>query len=146
MDQGSLEQRHDRLQLFIFVGVALGSIGFAAQEFVELLGGNAPIHILLTVVSLAGWLLACWGMYATTKIVREQGIDKILEDERFAMIRSKAFEFGFASLMIVQVLLLVSSEILSSFAGIQITGAFAAYLSIAVELTTSLGRFVYLNR
>ena len=146
MDQDSLEQRHDRLQKFIFFGVAIGSTGFALQELLHMLGGNPPVHVALTVASLAGWIFACWAMYSTSSLVKEKGLEKILQDERLRTLRYKAFEFGFASLLTVQILLMVSNDFLNKFTDVQLTVSFAANLSIAVALMSSFGRFVYLNR
>ena len=146
MSIDDIESRHDRLQLFIFAGVALGSTAFALQELVDMLDGSDAVYVALTVVALLGWLTACWGMYSTTQLVKDKGIERILNDERFARNRSSAFEFGFAAVLIVQIALMVGHDVLRKFADIAVTVGFATNLSIAVALIASLGRFVYLNR
>jgi len=141
-----IESRHDRLQRYIFVGVALGSASFTLQELVDMLDGLQAIYVALTVVALIGWLTACWGMYSTGQLAKEKGVERILNDERFARNHSSAFEFGFAAVLVVQIALMVGHDLLQKTTDVAVTIGVATNLSIAVALTASLGRFVYLNR
>lgn len=146
MNIEKIEEKHDRMQRLIFLGASVGSIGFALQELIKLLDGPDSIYLLLTVVTLAGWLIGAWAMIATSSLMKEKGIENILNDERFERIRGKSFEFGFAALLAAQITLLVGNDMLIKFTDIELTVSFATNLSIAVAFVASLGRFVYLNR
>jgi len=146
MNIDQIEAKHDRLQRYILLGASVGSIGFALQELVKLLDGPDSVYLLLTVVTLSGWLIGAWAMIATSSLVKEKGIENILKDERLARIRGKSFEFGFAALLATQIVLLVGNDVLIKFTDVELTVSFATNLSIAVAFVASLGRFVYLNR
>ncbi|MEM9385950.1 MAG: hypothetical protein AAGA68_12875 [Pseudomonadota bacterium] len=145
MDIENLERRHDRLQMWMLIGITVGSLGFAGQELIQLLKGPKAAELGLAVLTLVGWLIGAAAILSSSSLRKERGIENLLGDERLANLRGEAFQFGFVALLITQVVLLVGNEMLLRLTEVELTVAFAANLSIAVAVVSSLGRFVQLN-
>lgn len=141
-----LEERRDRLQITMWVGVTVGAFGLALQELCEMIGLGGGLVVALALVTLAGWVTFAIALFRATRIAKAENTGAILEDERRDQLRAESFKFGFVAIMSVQVLGLVSSDLLAAFTDVPLSVSFMATLSIAVGVTAALGRFVHLNR
>jgi len=146
MDAEILERRHTRrLQAMLF-GMAVGTLGFTGGELLEMSGVGGVWAVALSLITLAGWLTFLAALIAASRLDSSEVLTSVVDDERVAHLRGRAFQAGFAAVLLLQVLLLVASDALRKFAGVEMTVDFVVNLTLSVGVITALGRFLYLNR
>ncbi len=146
MDTETLERRHTRRMQVMLLGMAVGTIGFTGGELLEMTGVGGGWAVALSLLTLAGWLTFGAALVAAARLDSGEVMTSVADDERVAHLRGRSFQFGFAAVLLLQVILLVGSDVLSKFAGVAMAVDFVVNLTISVGVIASLGRFLYLNR
>jgi len=146
MDLAELEQKHDRLQTHILIGVSIGAVGSALSELLELTGSPLPLDMFLSILTMAGWVFAIWALIRTANVAKHPQFKVLARDERYASLRAEACAAGFAAMIVVQLVFLIGNDVLNKLIETDLNASFVASTSIAIGFVASLGRFVYLNR
>jgi hypothetical protein len=106
-----LEDRVDAYQRLIAWGAVVGSIMLALQHILieAHFKGGLPTAVILA--STAGWMVFLYATWQTRRLLASpEGTAyaaQISGDERLLSFRTEAFTYGFAAMLIVQVLLIV---------------------------------------
>ncbi|WP_405224309.1 hypothetical protein [Lentisalinibacter sediminis] len=146
MDAETLERRHTRRLQVMLLGMAVGTLGFTGGELLEMTGIGGGWAVALSLLTLAGWLTFAAALIAAARLDSRELLTSVVDDERVAYLRGQSFQFGFAAVLLLQVILLVGSDVLRKFAGVELTVDFVVNLTISVGVLAALGRFLYLNR
>lgn len=146
MDTEALERRHTRRLQLMLLGMGVGTLGFVTGELLEIADAGPGWRLAVALVAMAGWLTFAFALIAAARFDRQEVLTSAVDDERVAYLRGRSYQFGFAAVLLLQVILLVGSDVLSKFAGVELTVDLVVNLTISVAVIASLGRFLYLNR
>lgn len=146
MDAEMLERRHTRRLQVMLLGMAVGTLGFTGGELLEMTGVGGRWTVALSLVTLAGWLTFLAALIAASRLDSSEVLTSVVEDERVVHLRGRAFQFGFAAVLLLQVLLLVGNDVGRKFGGVEMTVDFVVNLTLSTGVIAALGRFLYLNR
>lgn len=145
-DTETLERQHTRRLLLMLLGMAVGTLGFVAGEVLEIADAGLGWRMAASLVTVAGWLTFGLVLIAASRLDRREMLTSVVDDERVAHLRGRAYEFGFAAVMLLHIVLLVGGDVLRKFVGVELGVDFVANLTISVGVIAALGRFLYLNR
>ena len=145
-----VEQKMDALQAQLSLGAIIGSVALAAQHMVESVHAARWITLTVALISLGGWLLfgvsllrmRRLGLSPAGKIYNANAV----RDERMKMVRLESFTFGFAAVLIFQVLVVVAWVFAHDVHGGLLSVPVVAPTTIAVGVTASLIRFQILSK
>jgi hypothetical protein len=146
MDTETLERRHTRRLQLMLLGMAVGTLGFVAGELLEIAGTDPGWRLTVSLVAIAGWLTFGFALLAASRSDHREVLTSVVDDERVAHLRGRAYTFGFAALLLLHIVLLVGGDVARKFAGIELSVDFVANLTISTGVIAALGRFLYLNR
>ncbi len=148
-DSNDAELISERNQRLIAIGAVLGSLMLAAQHVLIASHVHGWITSAVSVTSLVGWVLFGIGMILNVRLKRTpEGrafSEHAARDERIIAIRAKSFAFGFAAMMLFQVVLIVLSVVLGHLETELLSVPVVAPATVAVGVIGAVLRFQILS-
>lgn len=146
MTERNQEQRHDRFQLIMLIGLIIGIVGFVLDEALEFFAAAQSLDLFASVLSLFGFLIFAGALIAAAQANRTERLSSVIDDERVSHIRFLAYQFGFATVIVLQIVMLPGADLVRGVTGIEPAMSTAASLTLMTGIAAALGRFLYLNR
>ena len=148
-DSNDVELLSERNQRLIAFGAVLGSLMLAAQHVLIAAHFHGWYSVAASTVSIIGWAVFGLGMFLNVRLKRTPAGRAFSEhashDERIIIIRSQSFAFGFAAMMLFQVLLIVLSVVFGHLETELLSVPVVAPATIAAGVTGAALRFQILS-
>ncbi len=146
MTEQDQEQRHDRFQLIMLIGPITGIVGFVLDEALEFVAAAESLDLFASVLSLFGFLIFAGALIAAAQTNRTELVSSVIDDERVSHIRFLAYQVGFATVIVLQIVMLLGADLVRGMTGIEPAMSTAASLTLMTGIAAALGHFLYLNR
>ncbi len=148
-DSNDIELLSERNQRLIAYGAVLGSVMLAIQHIMIAAHFHGWHTVTTSIVSIIGWAVFGLGLFLNVRLKRTpEGrafTEHAAHDERIIIIRSQSFAFGFAAMMLFQVLLIVLSVVFGHLETELLSVPVVAPATIAAGVTGAVLRFQILS-
>ena len=130
----------------MLIGLIIGIVAFVLDGQLAYFTAGHSLDLLATLLTLSGFLLFAGALTAAARAKQAELLSSVIDDERVCRIRFLAYQFRFATLIVLQMVLLVGVDLLRGMTGIEPAMITAASLTLMTGIAAALGRFLYSNR
>jgi hypothetical protein len=130
----------------MLIGLIIGIVAFVLDGQLAYFTAGQSLDLLATLLTLSGFLLFAGALTAAAQASRTGPLPSVNNDERVSNIRFLACQFGFATVMVLQIVMLPGADLVRGMTGIEPAMSTAASLALMTGLAAALDRFLNLNR
>jgi hypothetical protein len=130
----------------MLIGMIIGIVAFVLGRQLAYFTAGQSLELLATLLSLFGFLVFAGAPIAAAQASRTGPLPSVANDERVSHIRFLACQFGFATVMVLQIVMLPGADPVRGMTGMEPTMSTAASLTLITGIAAALGRFLYPNR
>ena len=130
----------------MLIGLIIGIVAFVLDGQLAHFTAGQSLDLLATLLSLSGFLLFAGALTTAAQANRAELLSSVIVDERVSRTRFLACQFGFATLIVLQMVLLAGADLLRGMTGIEPAMSTTTSLALMTGIAAALGRFLYLNR
>jgi hypothetical protein len=130
----------------MLIGLIIGIVAFVLGRQLAYFTAGQSLELLATPLSLFGFLVFAGAPIAAAQASRTGPLPSVMNDERVSHVRFLACQFGFATVMVLQIVMLPGADLVRGMTGMEPTMSTAASLALMTAIAAALGRCLNLNR